>query len=31
MTPEAFAVQWQDKNNNQSIPKLSLKPVRLEG
>lgn len=31
MTPEAFAVQWQDKNNNQNTPKLSLKPVRLEG
>jgi putative transposase len=31
LTPEAFAVKWQDKNNNHDTQKLSLKPVRLEG
>lgn len=31
LTPEAFAVQWQDKNNNQDAQELPLKPVRLEG
>lgn len=31
MTPECFARQWQDKNDNQNNQELPLKPVRLEG
>jgi putative transposase len=31
MTPEAFVIQWQDKNDNQNPGKPPLKPVRLEG
>jgi putative transposase len=31
MTPECFARQWQDKNNNQNTQELPLKSVRLKG
>jgi putative transposase len=31
MTPECFARQWQDKNNNQNLGKTPLRSVRLEG
>jgi putative transposase len=31
MTPECFASQWQDKNNNQNPGDQPLEPVRLEG
>ena len=31
MTPEAFAGQWQDKNNNQNTKKLSQEPLQFKG
>lgn len=31
MTPECFASQWQDKNNNQNTQKLSQEPLQFKG
>jgi putative transposase len=31
LTPEAFALKWQEKNNNQNHQKLYFEPVQLKG
>jgi putative transposase len=31
LTPESFASQWQDKNNNQNTQKLSQEPLQFKG